>query len=1008
MREGFWTEEEQRAANRHLKAVVRDAKRRWADEYITMANVWEVAAWRHGRRSSHIPALLNHSNSLVFEHEDMASLLSARFFAEEAEPIPLQFHDDPEPRPARAFVPFDEEEVGVLLRLTANKSAPGTSGIGWSLLKKGWEAVKDHLLIIYNACFYLGHHPARWREAKVVVIPKPDKPDYSLPKAHRPISLLETMSKLLEKAVAKRMQYDIVKYELIQANQFGGRAHSSCLDAGLALLHDVQEAHRRGLKCGILLFDVRGFFDNVNHGRMTAILENLGYPPELVRWLEAFLKDRKVRLSFNNVISDERGQPIGVPQGSPLSPVLSITYTSSLLAMMKGWNNSSLGMYVDDGILFACAEDWRDVSRILTARYMVCEEWLRRSGLAIEPDKTELLFFQKPYERNAVPAPTRLILPDPAIQSYYVVLPVENLRYLGFFINRRLKWEHHVRIMCNRAQASIKALQVLGNSIRGLSMANWRLVLNVVCLPVLAYGSQLWYLMGVAKGLINMVQRVQNDMVKQVTGAFRTAPRGALLHITRMIPMKYYIEKLTYTSALRLYRLPRASQLLRRLGTDWYVPGQGDLPLPVPRSRVLPGKRNQRPTALEALALKVPSEGPRVDVVAIAPWEVPNWVAHVSLMGVENPFIQKTWIRDLTEAAKGTSTMLIHLAAATRNREAEGLGVVGGAAATYSRGGADITSHDWVIGTELTQFDADAYVLARAVEVLAQSYPAEVAPPLRTYFLCASSPALQAIRNPRTIKAHSFALRFHYALTTFFSNHPDCSLVLCWAPKDDELEGDRMARSLAATACQRNLADLPNGMDRVLSAAYQKDRARRRAFHQWELDYHLARAHNDLQVEATGIALDGAAYQYTISQPPSEHNHPLWSAAVAMEKDEQGRKTRRPLFPRRTTSTALQLAVDHAFTGSYASKFRPLDPPSSLTCPCGAHLRNPHHLIRDCCFHYLTRVSTLITNHGRTLSLPQLFSHSVEHAHRLLSFIHRSRVAMRPPETGRPIPVTDA
>jgi hypothetical protein len=96
-----------------------------------------------------------------------------------------------------------------------------------------------------------------------------------------------------------------------------------------------------------------------------------------------------------------------------------------------------------------------------------------------------------------------------------------------------------------------------------------------------------------------------------------------------------------------------------------------------------------------------------------------------------------------------------------------------------------------------------------------------------------------------------------------------------------------------------------------------------------------------------------------------------------MEKDERGRKTRRPLFPRRTTSTALQLAVDHAFTGSYASRFRPLNPPSSLTCPCGYHLRNPHHLIRDCRLHYLTRVSTLITTRGRTLSLPQLFSHSV-------------------------------
>jgi hypothetical protein len=101
-------------------------------------------------------------------------------------------------------------------------------------------------------------------------------------------------------------------------------------------------------------------------------------------------------------------------------------------------------------------------------------------------------------------------------------------------------------------------------------------------------------------------------------------------------------------------------------------------------------------------------------------------------------------------------------------------------------------------------------------------------------------------------------------------------------PSPYELEGDRMARSLAATACLRNLTDLPNGMDRILSAAYQKDRACRRAFHQWELEYHLARAHNDLQVDATGITLDGAAYQYAISQPPSEHNHPLWSAATTI------------------------------------------------------------------------------------------------------------------------------
>ena len=165
-----------------------------------------------------------------------------------------------------------------------------------------------------------------------------------------------------------------------------------------------------------------------------------------------------------------------------------------------------------------------------------------------------------------------------------MVRPVENLRYLGFFINRRLNWEPHVRIMCNRSRASIKALMVLGNTIRGLSMANWRLVMNAVCLPVMTYGCQLWFKATGVKKLVDLLQRVQNEMVKIVSGAFRTAPREALLQITRMLPMRHHLEKLTHTSALRLYRLPRASQLLRRLGPQWYVPGRSDFPPVVTRS----------------------------------------------------------------------------------------------------------------------------------------------------------------------------------------------------------------------------------------------------------------------------------------------------------------------------------------------------------------------------------------------------------------------------------------
>ena len=361
---------------KELKKVITRTKRTWADSYIRELCVWEVAAWRHGRKASHIPALRDDQGVNHYDHSTMADMLSDRFFVKPGPHIPNQFSDDPPARERRSFHLFEVDELWRQLAVTSNNSAPGSSGIGWLIIKKAWEHVKEHLCAIFNACLLLGHHPMVWKEAKVVVIPKPDKADYSVPKAHRPISLLKTMSKLLEKAIAKRLQFDLVKFELIPTNQFGGRMHSSCLDAAMTLVHDIQAAHAAGLKTGMVLFDVKGFFDNINHDRMKSVLDNLGVDTHTAKWVREFLRDRKVCLSFNNITSEESTQPVGVPQGSPLSLVLSIIYTSGLLHLMKDWNNSSLGMYVDDRAIFNCVDEWADVDKLLRARYTVCEDWL--------------------------------------------------------------------------------------------------------------------------------------------------------------------------------------------------------------------------------------------------------------------------------------------------------------------------------------------------------------------------------------------------------------------------------------------------------------------------------------------------------------------------------------------------------------------------------------------------------------------------------------------------------
>jgi len=63
---------------------------------------------------------------------------------------------------------------------------------------------------------------------------------------------------------------------------------------------------------------------------------------------------------------------------------------------MREWANASLGMYIDDGVIFACGRKWEDIETSMHDGYATCTEWLIRAGLNAEPDKTELIYFRKP------------------------------------------------------------------------------------------------------------------------------------------------------------------------------------------------------------------------------------------------------------------------------------------------------------------------------------------------------------------------------------------------------------------------------------------------------------------------------------------------------------------------------------------------------------------------------------------------------------------------------------
>ena len=331
----------------------------------------------------------------------MSAALQQRFFITDRPQVaPLQ-PDDPPPLPPCDFTPITEEEITAAIAPTSNKSAPGSSGIGYTLLKWAFKARPDQFVSIFNASISLGFHP--WKEAIVVIVPKPHKPDYSLPKAYRPISLLECCGKLLEKIIARCILSDAHTYDILPNSQFGSRDYHCATDAALCLVHHAQAAVKCHFVASVILFDISGFFDNINIERITQIFRNLGFAPNLCTWVQSFLSDRQVRLSFNGFKSDPIALDHSTPQGSPLSPILSALFTSPLLKLINStWKRRGLNMYVDDGAIFSCGVTHTHSANLARDGFTEITRWLARNGLKADPEKSEFISFAPNLSQNRI------------------------------------------------------------------------------------------------------------------------------------------------------------------------------------------------------------------------------------------------------------------------------------------------------------------------------------------------------------------------------------------------------------------------------------------------------------------------------------------------------------------------------------------------------------------------------------------------------------------------------
>jgi len=192
----------------------------------------------------------------------------------------------------------------------------------------------QHLCQLYHACLRSGQTPARWNEALVYPLCKDRKKPYTATNS-RPISLICLFRKLFESLILPVVSASgNMSYSGIQA---GFRSGYSTLTNVLTLHHLIEADAARH----IVFLDFASAFDRVGWTYLQQELQEQGMNPLVLQLVHQLMyRDMSYSLIVNGCESPKQPRTCGLPQGSPLSPILFNRFINSLLQSLN-WNSQS-------------------------------------------------------------------------------------------------------------------------------------------------------------------------------------------------------------------------------------------------------------------------------------------------------------------------------------------------------------------------------------------------------------------------------------------------------------------------------------------------------------------------------------------------------------------------------------------------------------------------------------------------------------------------------------------
>jgi len=519
-----------------VKREVKSSKEKSWQEFVSTLNcftptkvIWDTLRKIKGTNSESGNILIENGETLVSVEQRMDAFLN--YFSElfniprpNIEAENQMFFEiqsaiiEPTEQPYNAL--FTSNEIQSAISNLKN-SSPGEDDIHNLFLKNMSEDYVANYLKMFNKSWQEECVPNSWKVGLMIPILKPGK-DSTLTSSYRPITMLSTVGKLLERMVCNRLEWVIENGNLISETQYGFRKGRSTCDSLTFLEHTIRNTLKSGEICIVVFVDLKGAFDRVWHMGVIYKLMKLGFKGRIIGWLYSYLQDRKFKILLEGRTSAERPISSGVPQGAVISPAL----FNVLLSDLPKIEGVTYSEFADDLAIYCSGREAGEVVLRMQSALDSLHDWTLNWGQSISTLKTKAMYFTN---RRTYPANVTI--------NGQPIDYVPNFKFLGMVFDApRLSWKQHIthlRVSCTK---SISVMKSVAHNKWGADRSTLLKFYTATIRSKLDYASHLYA--GAAGTHLDTLDVIQNQCLRIALGVRQTTPIISLTTEANIPPLK--------------------------------------------------------------------------------------------------------------------------------------------------------------------------------------------------------------------------------------------------------------------------------------------------------------------------------------------------------------------------------------------------------------------------------------------------------------------------------------